>query len=56
MTAKTVVLELYPKDTYVTYPYLEYHDSRLLSPIRLLRYLITKKTYVKFLLTTGFVA
>ncbi len=56
MTAKTVVLELYPKGTYVTYPYLEYHESRLLSPIRLLRYLITTKTYVKFLLTTVLIA
>ncbi len=40
------VLELYLKGTYITYPYLEYHESRLLSPIRLPRYLITMKTYV----------
>jgi hypothetical protein len=52
----TQLLELYPKGAYVTYPYLESHESRLLSPIRLPRYLITTRTDMWFLHTIVLVA
>jgi hypothetical protein len=41
------LLEIYPKGTHVTYPYLEYHYDRVLGRHTLLRYYITGNEFLR---------
>jgi hypothetical protein len=46
---RPLLLETYPKGTYVTYPYLGSHYNRVLIGIRYTRYLITTRYPMEFL-------